>query len=67
MNYGQRFVTLYRRQDKDHPQEKEMQKGKIVVRGGLTHSYEKKRSKRQRRKGKIYPFKSTVSKDTKGR
>ena len=25
MNYGQRFVTLYRR-DQDHPQEKEMQK-----------------------------------------
>ena len=27
----------------------------MVVRGGLTNSYEKKRSKRQRRKGKIYP------------
>ena len=31
MNYGQRFVTLYRRQDKDHPQEKEMQKSKMAV------------------------------------
>ena len=30
MNYGQRFVTLYRR-DQDHPQEKEMQKGKMAV------------------------------------
>ena len=30
-NYGQRFMTLYRRQGSDHPQEKEMQKGKIVV------------------------------------
>ena len=29
MNYGQRFVTLYR--DQDHPQEKEMEKGKKVV------------------------------------
>ena len=29
MNYGQRFVTLYRNQD--HPQEKEMEKGKKVV------------------------------------
>ena len=28
-NYGQRFVTLYR--NKDHPQGKEMQKGKMVV------------------------------------
>ena len=27
-----------------------MQKGKMVVRGGLTNSYEKKRSERQRQK-----------------
>ena len=33
----------------DHYQEKERQKGKMVVRGGLTNSWEKKRSKRQRR------------------
>ena len=26
MNYGQRFVTLYRRQEQDNPQEKEMHK-----------------------------------------
>ena len=39
--------------DQDQPQEKEMQKGKMVVWGDLTNSYEKKRSKRQRRKGKI--------------
>ena len=25
-NYGQRFLTLYRSRDQDHPQEKEMQK-----------------------------------------
>ena len=30
--------------DQDHPQEKEMQKGKMVVWGGLTNSCEKKRS-----------------------
>ena len=35
---------------------KEMQKGKVVVGGGLTSICEKKRSKRQRRKGKINPF-----------
>ena len=28
----------------DHPQEKEMKKGKMVVQGGLTNSWEKKRS-----------------------
>ena len=33
-----------------------MQKGKIFVLEGLTNSSEKKRSKRQRRKEKIYPL-----------
>ena len=37
--------------DQDHPQEKEMQKSKMAVWGSLTNSCEKKRSKRQRRKG----------------
>ena len=36
--------------DQDHPQEKEMQEGKIVVWGGLTNSREKKRHERQKRK-----------------
>ena len=63
MNHGWRFMTLYRRQGlkpppwgkkkKDHPQGKEMQKSKMAVWGGLTNSCEKKRSKKQRRKGKI--------------
>ena len=30
MNYGRRFVTLYRNRDQDHPQEKERQKSKIT-------------------------------------
>ena len=29
-NYGQRFVTFTGGRDQDHPQEKEMQKGKMV-------------------------------------
>ena len=33
-----------------------MQKSKIAVWGGLTNSCEKKRSEKQRRKGKIFPF-----------
>ena len=53
MNYGLRFVTLYRRQGQDHPHGKEMQKSKMAVWGGLTNSYEKKRGEKQRRKGKI--------------
>ena len=53
--------------DQDHPQEKEMQKGKMVVWGGLTNSWEKKRSKKQRRKGKILPFECRVPKNSKER
>ena len=37
-------------------QEKEMQKSKMAVQEGLTNISEKKRIKKQRRKGKIYPF-----------
>ena len=53
MNYRLKFVTLYRRQGSDHPQEKEMQKRKMAVWEGLTNSCEKKRSEKQRSKGKI--------------
>ena len=31
MNYGWRFVTLYRGRDQDHPHGKEMQKSKMAV------------------------------------
>ena len=43
-------------------QEKEMQKSKMAVRRGLTNSCERKRSKKQRRKGKIYLFEFRVPK-----
>jgi len=36
--------------DQAHPQEKEMQNGKVAVSRGFTNSWEKKRSERQRRK-----------------
>ena len=45
-----------RDKDQDHPQEKEMQKSKMAFWGSLTNGCEKKRNKRQRRKGKIHPF-----------
>ena len=41
--------------DQDHPQKKEMQKGKTFAWGDLTNILEKKRSERQMRKGKIHP------------
>ena len=50
--------------DQDHPHRKEMQKSKMVVWGDLTNSWEKKRIKRQRRKGKIYPFECRVPKNS---
>ena len=41
-----------------------MQKGKIVVSGGLTYSCEKKRSEKQKRKVKIFPFECRVPKNS---
>ena len=54
------FMTLYRRQWSRPSVEKEMQRGKMVVWGHLTNSCEKKGSKKQRRKGKIYQFECRV-------
>ena len=56
MNYGMRFVTLYRRQgSRPSPWKRNAKKNKTAIWGGLTNSCEKKkRSKKQRRKGKIY-------------
>ena len=48
--YGLRYVTLYRKQGFSILMEK---KSKMAVWGGLTNSCEKKRSEKQRRKGKI--------------
>ena len=53
MNYRLRVVTLYRRQGSRPFHGKETQKSKIAVWGGLTKSCEKKRSEKQRRKGRI--------------
>ena len=53
MNHGMRFVTLYRRQGSRPSPWKEMQKSTMAVWGGLTNSCEKKKSEKQRRKGKI--------------
>ena len=53
MNYGWRFMTLYRRQGSRPSPWKRNAKNKMTVSGGLTNSWEKKRSEKQRRKGKI--------------
>ena len=46
---------------------KETQKDKMVAQEGLTNSCEKKISKKQRKKGKIYPFECRVPKNCKER
>ena len=46
---------------------KELQKSKMAVRRGLTNSCEKKRSEKQRRKGKVYPFECRLQKKSKER
>ena len=45
---------------KNIPKKKEMQKVKMNVWGGFTNSWGEKRSERQKRKGKIYPFECRV-------
>ena len=52
VNYGQKFVTLYRRQIKTIPKKRYAKKQNGCLRG-LTNSCEKKRREKQRRKGKI--------------
>ena len=47
--------------------EKKCKKAKKAVWGGLTNSCEKKRSEKQRRKVKIYPFECRVLKNSKER
>ena len=67
MNYGQRFVTLYRRQgSKPSPWGKKAKKQNGCLRR-LTNSCGKKRSEKQRRKGKIYPFECRIPKNSKER
>ena len=53
--------------DQDHSHGKEMKKSKMAVWGGLTNSCEKKRSEKQRRKGKIKASECRVPKNSKKR
>ena len=68
MNYGWRFVTLYRRQGlRPSPWKINAKEQNGCVRR-LTNSREKKRSgKKKMRKGKIPPFECRVLKNSKER
>ena len=65
MNYGLRFMTLYRRQGSTIPKKKKCKKAKWLSQEALKIA--EKRSERQRRKGKIYPIECRVPKNSKER
>ena len=67
MNYGMRFVTLYRRQGSRPSPWKRNAKKQNGCLGGLTNSCEEKRSEKQRRKGKIKASEYRVPKNIKER
>ena len=58
MNYGMRFMTI--------PMEKKCKKAKWLS-GEALQITEKKRSEKERRKGKIYPLECKVPKNSKVR
>ena len=53
MYYGMRFVTLYRRKGSRLSPWKRNEKKQMAILRSLTNSYEKKRSEKPKRKGKI--------------
>ena len=61
-NYGQRFVTLYKRP----PKREKCKKAKWLYEEALQIA-EKEENERQRRKRKIYPFECRVPKNSKER
>ena len=67
-NYGRKFVTWYRRQRSrrlSRKKKKKLKKAKWLSEEALQIAV--KRSERQRRKGKIYPFECRVPKNSKER
>ena len=67
MNYGWRFMTLFRRQgSRPSPRKRNAKKAKWLSEEALQIT-EKKGSEEQRRKGKIYPFECTVPKNNRER
>ena len=66
MNYGWRFMILYRRQgSRPSPRKTNAKKAKWLSEQALQIA--EKRSKKQRRKGKIFPFEFRVLKDSQER
>ena len=61
MNYGRRFTTLYRRQgSRPSPWKKKCKKAKWLSGEALQIAVKRRDAKKQRRKGKIFPFECSV-------
>ena len=60
-------VQNEKEKEKENGNWKRNAKGKLDVLGGLINSCEKKRNKKQRRKGKIFPLECRVPKNSKER
>ena len=67
MNYGRRFMTLYRRQESRPSPGKRNAKKQNGCLGSIINICEEKGSEKQRRKGKRYPFECRVPKNSKDR
>ena len=67
MNYGWRFMTLYRRQGSRQSPKKKCKKAKWLSEEALQIAVKRREAKKQRRKGKIYPFECRVPKNSKER
>ena len=66
MNYGRRFVTLYRRQGaRPSPRKRKCKRAKWLSEEALQIAV--KRREKQRRKGKIHPFECRIPKNNKKR
>ena len=67
-NYGQRFLTMYRRQGSRPSQwKRNAKKAKWLSEEALQIAVKRREVKSKRRKGKIYPFECRVSKTSKDR
>jgi hypothetical protein len=67
MNYGWRFMTLYRTGIKTITKKKKCKKAKWLSGGSLTNSCKMMGSKKQKRKENVYPFECRVPKNSKER
>ena len=66
MNCGQKFVTLYGRQgSRPSPQKRNAKKAKWLSEEALQIAVKRRESKKQRKRGKIYPFECRVTNNSK--